>query len=163
PAATPALPKAPAAYSPPVHDPRAERVRRADEVRHEEEGASRPPDVSGGWRNSFSRYQARSSKDTVEIVLTETCRAPDCARRDTPNRTVFRGRLEGRRLVGVLPVRGALESGQGGGRCAALGGEFEIEGRLSDDGKTIVWGRAQLSLPEGCAPASISLGTWRRG
>jgi hypothetical protein len=157
-------PVAAPAYSPPLYDARAERARRADEVGHEkEEGAPRALDVSGGWHSRFSRYQARSSKDAIEIVLTETCRTPDCARRDTPNRTVFRGRLEGRRLVGVLPIRGALESDRGGGRCAAPGGEFGIEGTLSDDGKTIVWGRAQLPVPQGCAPASISLGTWRRG
>jgi len=148
----------------PAFDPLAERVRRADEVvRAKVKGAPHGPDVSGRWRNSFSWYEARSSKDAVEIVLVETCRTPDCVRREYPNRPVFRGRLEGKRLVGVVPIRSALESEQSGRRCATPTGEFQVEGSLSDDGNTIIWTHALLPVGEGCAPVSISLGTWRRG
>jgi hypothetical protein len=148
----------------PIYDPLAERVRRADEVeRGKDKGAPHGPDVSGRWRNSFSWYEARSSKDAIEIVLVETCRTPDCTRREYPNRPVFRGTLEGGRLVGVVPIRSALESNQSGRRCATPTGEFHIEGSLSGDGKTIIWRHTQLPVGEGCAPVSISLGTWRRG
>ena len=147
----------------PAFDPSPERVRRADEVKHgKEKIAPHGPDVSGGWRNSFSRYEARSAKDAIEIVLVETCRSPDCIRREYPNRPVFRGRLEERRLVGVVPIRDTLESEQSGRHCATPAGEFRVEGRLSDDGNTIVWRHAQIPVGEGCAPVSISLGTWRR-
>ncbi|TMH39195.1 MAG: hypothetical protein E6H56_12775 [Betaproteobacteria bacterium] len=148
----------------PAFDPWPERVRRADEVRSgKEKGAPHGPDLSGSWRNSFSRYEARSSKDAVEIVLVETCRTPDCIRREYPNRLVFRGRLESGRLVGVLPMRGAIESEQDGRHCTTPAGEFRVEGSLSGDGNIIVWRPAQLPVGEGCAPVSISLGTWRRG
>jgi hypothetical protein len=148
----------------PAFDPLADRVRRADEVRSGgEKTAPHGADVSGRWRNSFSWYEARSSKDAVEMVLVETCRTPDCIRREYPNRPVFRGRLQDKRLVGVLPIRSAIESDQGGRRCATPAGEFPVEGSLSDDGNTIVWRHAQLPVGEGCAPVSISLGTWRRG
>ncbi len=109
------------------------------------------------------RADASSSKDAIEIVLVETCRTPDCIRREYPNRPVFRGKLQDGRLVGVLPIRSAIESEQGGRRCATPAGEFPVEGSLSDDGNTIVWRHAQLPVGEGCAPVSISLGTWRRG
>ncbi|HKC53050.1 MAG TPA: hypothetical protein VKC33_00210 [Burkholderiales bacterium] len=152
------------AQTAPVYDPSPERVRRADDVKHRrEKAAPHGPDVSGRWRNSFSWYEARSSKDAVEIVLVETCRTPDCIRREYPNRPVFRGRLEGSRLVGVVPIRSALESEQSGRHCATPTGEFHIEGSLSDDGRAIVWRHAQLPVGEGCAPVTISLGTWRRG
>src|SRR5207245_2568408 len=148
----------------PAFDPWPERVRRADEVRSgKEKGAPHGPDLSGSWRNSFSRYEARSSKDAIEIVLVETCRTPDCIGREYPNRPVFRGRLEGRRLVGVVPIGTALESEQNGKRCATPAGEFPVEGQVSDDGNTITWKYAQLPVSEGCAPAGVSLGTWRRG
>jgi hypothetical protein len=146
----------------PIYDASPERVRRADEVKSGKE-APHGPEVSGRWRNSFSWYEARSSKDAVEIVLVETCRTPDCIRREYPNRPVFRGRLQDRRLVGVLPIRSAIESEQGGRHCATPAGEFPVEGSLSDDGNTIVWRRAELPVGEGCAPVSISLGTWHRG
>jgi len=147
----------------PAFDPSPERVRRADEVKHgKEKGPPHGPDVSGSWRNSFSRYEARSSKDAIEIVLVETCRTPDCIRREYPNRPVFRGRLESGRLVGVLLIPSAIESEQSGRHCTTPAGEFRVEGRLSDDGNTIVWRHAQLPVGEGCAPVSISLGTWRR-
>jgi len=152
------------AQTAPVYDPSPERVRRADEVRHgKEKAAPRGADVSGRWRNSFSWYEARSSKDAVEIVLVETCRTPDCIRREYPNRPVFRGKLQDRRLVGVVPIRSALESEQSGRHCATPTGEFHIEGSLSGDGRTIVWRHTQLPVGEGCAPVTISLGTWRRG
>jgi hypothetical protein len=146
----------------PTYDPSPERVRRADEV-NKGKAAPHGPGVSGRWRNSFSWYEARSSKDAVEIVLVETCRTPDCIRREYPNRPVFRGKLQDRRLVGVLPIRSAIESEQGGGHCVMPAGEFPVEGSLSDDGNTIVWRHAELPVGEGCAPVSISLGTWRRG
>ncbi len=147
----------------PAFDPSPERVRRADEVKYRrEEGMRHRPDVSGRWRNSFSRYEALSSKDTIEIVLVETCRTPDCIRREYPNRPVFRGRLRDRRLLGVLPIRSALESEQSGRHCATPTGEFPVEGTVSDDGNTIVWRHAQIPVGEGCAPVSVSLGTWRR-
>ena len=148
----------------PVYDPLAERVRRADEVgRTKEKDALHGPDISGKWRNSFSWYEVRSSKDGIEIVLSETCRTPDCIRREYPNRPVFRGRLEGRRLVGVVPIPNAIESEQSGRHCATSAGEFSMEGSVSDDWNTIVWRHAQLPVGESCAPVSISLGTWRRG
>ena len=50
-----------------------------------------------------------------------------------------------------------------GTRAAVTAGEFPVEGSLSDDGNTIVWRHAELPVGEGCAPVSISLGTWRRG
>lgn len=148
----------------PLYDPSPERVRRADEVkRGKEKGAPRGADVSGSWRNSFSRYEARLSKDAIEIVLVETCRTPDCVRREYPNRPVFRGRLQDKRLVGVVPIRSAIESEQSGRHCSTPTGEFQVEGTVSDDGNRIVWTHAQLPVGEGCAPVSISLGTWRRG
>jgi hypothetical protein len=147
----------------PIYDPLAERVRRADQVQSgKEKSAPHGPDVSGRWRNSFSWYEARPSKDAIEIVLVETCRTPDCIHREYPNRPVFRGRLEGSHLVGVVPIRNALESEQSGRHCATPAGDFHIEGSLSDDGKIIVWRHTQLPAGEGCAPVSISLGTWRR-
>jgi len=146
----------------PIYDPWPERVRRADEVK-QGKAAPHGPEVSGRWRNSFSWYEARATKDAIEIVLVETCRSPDCIRREYPNRPVFRGRLQDGRLVGVVPIRSAIESEQGGRHCATPAGEFPVEGSLSDDGNTIVWRHAQLPLGEGCAPVSISLGTWRRG
>jgi hypothetical protein len=145
---------------PPYFDARPDRVRRADEVRPLEEG---PEAISGRWRNSFSWYELSASKDAVEIALVETCRTPDCLRREYPSRKVFHGRLEGNRLVGVVPVRNAIESEQNGRRCGTPAGEFPVEGRVSDDRRAIVWRNAQLPVVEGCAPVSISLGTWRRG
>jgi hypothetical protein len=146
------------------YDPLAERVRRVDEVaRAKEKIAPHGPDVSGRWRNSFSWYEVLSSRGAVEIVLVETCRTPDCIRREYPNRPVFRGRLQDRRLVGVVPIRSALESEQNGRHCATPPGEFQVEATVSDEGNAIVWRQAQLPVGEGCAPVSISLGTWRRG
>jgi hypothetical protein len=145
---------------PPVYDPRPDRVRRADEVKPLEEG---PEVISGRWRNSFSWYEVRTSKEAIQIALVETCRTPDCLRREYPNRPVFLGRLEGSRLVGVVPIRTPIESEQNGRRCGTPAGEFPVEGRVSEDRRAIVWRSAQLPVGEGCAPVSISLGTWRRG
>lgn len=146
---------------PPYFDARPDRVRREDEVKPLEEAPARA--ISGRWRNSFSWYDVRVSKDAIQIALVETCRTPDCMRREYPNRPVFLGRLEGKRLVGVVPIRNPIESEQNGKRCGTPAGEFHVEGLLSDDRNAIVWGNAQLPVAEGCAPASISLGTWRRG
>jgi hypothetical protein len=167
----PDLPTAPAAIAPPrvapeiakvspYFDARPDRVRRADEVRPLEEG---PEAISGRWRNSFSWYQLIATKDSVEIDLVESCRTPDCLRKEFPNRAVFVGKLEGSRLVGVVPIRKAIESEQSGKHCGTPAGEFPVEGRVSDDRSAIVWRNAQLPAAEGCAPVSISLGTWRRG
>ena len=145
---------------PPYFDARPDRVRRADEVKPFQEG---PEGISGRWRNSFSWYQLIATKDSIEIDLVETCRTPDCLRKEYPNRPVFLGKLEGNRLVGVVPIRSAIESEQNGKRCGTPAGEFQIEGRVSDDRSAIVWRNAQLPVAEGCAPVSISLGTWRRG
>ena len=105
----------------------------------------------------------RVSKDSIQISLVETCRTPDCLRREYPNRPVFLGKLEGSRLVGVVPIRNAIESEQNGRRCGTQAGEFPVEGRVSDDRRSIIWRNAQLPVGEGGAPVSISLGTWRRG
>jgi hypothetical protein len=146
---------------PPDLDARPDRVRRADEVKSLESASAQP--ISGRWRNSFSWYDVRVSKDAIQIALVETCRTPDCLRREYPNRPVFLGKLEGNRLVGVVPIRNAIESEQNGRHCGTPAGEFQVEGRVSDDRNAIVWGNAQLPVAEGCAPVSISLGTWRRG
>ncbi len=154
----PALPPA----GMPLFDPLADRARRADEMKPANEAAE-PREISGKWRNSFSWYELRATRDAVEIVLAETCRTPDCIRREYPNRPVFHGRLEGRRLVGVVPIRTALESEQNGRRCATPVGEFPAEGSVSEDGNAIAWKPVQIPVGEGCAPVGISLGTWRRG
>jgi hypothetical protein len=146
---------------PPYFDAQPDRVRRADQVKPLEKAPAEA--LAGRWRNAFSWYDVRVSKDAIQIALVETCRTPDCMRRDYPNRPVFLGRLDGDRLVGVVPIRNAIESEQNGRRCGTPAGEFQIEGRLSDDHSAIVWRNAQLPVAEGCAPVSISLGTWRRG
>jgi hypothetical protein len=148
------------AKAPPYFDARPDRVRRADEVKPLEGG---PEAISGRWRNSFSWYQLIATRDSVEIDLVETCRAPDCLRKDYPGRAIFLGKLEGNRLVGVVPIRSPIESEQNGKHCGTPAGEFPVEGRVSDDRSAIVWRNAQLPAVEGCAPVSISLGTWRRG
>jgi hypothetical protein len=146
---------------PPYFDASPDRVRRADEVKPVEKAPGQS--VYGRWRNAFSRYQVVALKDAIQIDLVETCRTPDCLHREYPNRPVFLGRLEGDRLVGVVPVRRAIESEQNGKHCGTPAGEFPVEGRLSGDGNSIVWRNASLPVAEGCAPVSISLGTWRRG
>ena len=145
---------------PPYFDASPDRVRRADQVKPLEGG---PEAISGRWRNSFSWYQLIATRDSVEIELVETCRTPDCLRKDYPHRAIFLGRLEGNRLVGVVPIRSPIESEQNGKHCGTPAGEFPVEGRVSGDRSAIVWRNAQLPAVEGCAPVSISLGTWRRG
>jgi hypothetical protein len=163
----PPAPKAPAnaapatAKVPPYFDALPDRVRRTDEVRPRKQAPGQA--ISGRWRNSFSWYQVVASNDAVEIDLVETCRTPDCLRREYPNRPIFVGKLEGDRLVGVVPIRRAIESEQNGNHCGTPAGEFPVEGRLSVDRNSIVWRSASLPVAEGCAPVSISLGTWRRG
>lgn len=146
---------------PPLYDPRADRVRRADEVKPSEKSPEQA--ISGRWRNSFSWYELSASKDAIAIALVETCRTPDCLRREYPKRPVFFGKLEGNRLVGVVPIRKAIESEQNGRHCGTPAGEFHVEGVVAGDRSAIVWRNAQLPVVEGCAPVSISLGTWRRG
>jgi len=145
---------------PPYFDGRPDRTRHADEVKPLQGGTEA---ISGRWRNSFSWYDVRVSKDAVQIALVETCRTPDCMRKDYPNRAIFLGKLDGNRLLGVVPIRNAIESEQNGRHCGTPAGEFPVEGRISDDRSAIVWRNAQLPAVEGCAPVSISLGTWRRG
>jgi hypothetical protein len=146
---------------PPNFDARPDRVRRADEVKPLE--ATPAQVLSGRWHKSFSWYDVRVSKDAIQIALVETCRTPDCLRKEYPNRAVFLGKLEGNRLVGVVPIRSPIESEQNGRHCGTPAGEFHVEGRVSDGRNSIVWGNAQLPVVEGCAPVSVSLGTWRRG
>ena len=162
---SPPVPSASARTAPesakvPIYDALPDRVRRADEFRPPIKGPER---ISGRWRNSFSWYEVSVSKDAIRIALVETCRTPDCLRRDHPNRPVFLGRLEGDRLVGVVPIRKAIESEQNGRHCGTPAGEFPVEGVVAGDRSTIAWRNATLPVIEGCAPASISLGTWRRG
>jgi len=148
----------------PVYDPSAERARRADEVRSGKgKGTPGGRDVTGRWRTPFSWYEAKGAQGAIEIVLVEICRTPDCQRKDHPNRPVFRGRLEGNRLIGVVPIATTAESEQNGRRCATPTGEFPAEGSLAEDGRTIRWRPLQIPVGEGCAPVGISLGTWRRG
>jgi hypothetical protein len=147
----------------PVYDPSAERVRRADEMkRAKEKGAPGGRDVTGRWRTAFSWYEAKAAQGAIEIVLVETCTTPDCRRKDHPNRPVFRGRLEGSRLIGVVPITTAVESEQNGRHCATPTGEFPAEGSFAKDGGTIRWKPLQIPVGEGCAPVGLSLGTWRR-
>jgi hypothetical protein len=152
------------AHGEPLYDPRADRVRRADEVKHgKEKGSLGGRDVVGRWRTPFSWYEARQVQGTIEIVLVATCRTPDCLHKDHPNRAVFHGKLEGSRLIGMVPIGTAVESEQDGRHCATPTGEFPAEGSLAEDGGTISWKPVRIPVGEGCAPAGISLGTWRRG
>ncbi len=114
------------------------------------------------WRNAFSRYEVRKSAQAIEIALVETCATPDCSRKAYPNRPVFRGRLEGERLIGIVLIHAAVESVQDGIRCATSAGEFPIEGKLSGDGRRITWGKAEFPVQQGCRVPVLSLGTWRR-
>ena len=146
---------------PPYFDARPDRVRRGDEVKPLEKTPEQA--ISGRWRNSFSWYEVSVAKDAIQIALVETCRTPDCLHREYPNRPVFLGKLEGNRLVGVVPIRKAIESEQNGRHCGTPAGEFHVEGVVAGDRSTIAWRNAQLPVVAGCAPVSISLGTWRRG
>ncbi len=120
------------------------------------------PDLVARWRNAFSRYELRKSAQTIEIVLVESCASADCSRKTYPNRPVFRGRHEERRLVGMVLIHTAVESWQDGIRCTTPAGELPIEGVLSADGQWITWGTAEFPRQQGCHPAFLSLGFWRR-
>lgn len=150
--------------------------RRAEEAWREREQAEREAQPRSGketpsatrlelaarWRNAFSWYEVRKSAQAIEIVLAETCATADCSRKTYPNRLVFRGRLEGRRLLGVVLIHVAVEAWQNSTRCPTPAGEFPIEGKLSGDGQWITWGTAEIPSQQGCRAPSLSLGTWRR-
>jgi hypothetical protein len=149
---------------------------RAEQARREREEAGREaearsgkeissatrPELAGRWRNAFSWYEVRGSAQTIEVVLAETCATADCSRKAFPNRPVFRGRLEGGRLIGVVLIHVAVESWQGSTRCSTPAGEFPIQGKLSGDGQRITWGKAELPAQQGCRAPLLSLGTWKR-
>jgi len=181
PDAPPAARQAPGIPPPSIHSPPAPSYdvggrRRAEEARQERDEAERAaqarsgketplaprPDLAVRWRNAFSWYEVRKSAQALEIVLVETCATADCSRKAYPNRPVFRGRLEGERLIGVVLVHAAVESAQDGIRCSTPAGEFPIEGKLSGDGRRITWGKAELPVQQGCRAPMLSLGTWRR-
>lgn len=181
PEAPPAALQSPAIPPPSIHSPAAPRYdvsgrRRADEARQERDEAAREaqarsgkespsttrPDLAVRWRNAFSWYEVRKSAQALEIVLVETCATPDCSRKSYPNRTVFRGRLEGERLIGVVLIHAAVESVQDGILCHTPAGEFAIEGKLSGDGRRISWGKAGLPAQQRCRAPLLSLGSWRR-
>jgi hypothetical protein len=166
----------PSIYSPP--DPsydvsgrrRAEQARRAREQAEREAQArsrketpsTRRPDLAVRWRNAVSRYEVLKSAQAIEIVLVETCATADCSRKAYPKRLVFRGRLEGGELIGVVLIHVAVESRQNGTRCSTPAGEFPIKGKLSGDGLWIRWGKAEFPAQPGCRAPLLSLGTWRR-
>lgn len=177
----------PAARQPPapppasIHSPSAPSYgvsgrRRAEETRSEREQVEREaeapsgketpaaarPVLAGRWRNAFSWYEVRSSAQAIEIVLVETCATADCSRKAYPHRPVFRGRLEGNRLIGVVLIHVAVDSSQDGIRCSTPAGEFPIEGTLSRDGRRINWGKAEFPSQQGCRAPVLSLGSWRR-
>jgi len=151
-------------------------TRRAEEVRREREEAEREaqsrsgtetpsaanPALAANWRNAYSRYEVHGSGNAIEIVLVDTCATPECSRRTYPNRTVFRGRFEGGRLIGVVRIHAAVETAKGGSDCPAPSGEFPIEGKLSGDGRRIFWGNAEFPARQGCRTPSLSLGAWKR-
>jgi hypothetical protein len=150
--------------------------RRAEEAQREREEAEREAqarsgegtplatrlDLAARWRNAFSSYEVRKSAQAIEIVLVETCATADCSRKTYPNRLVFRGRLEGGRLIGVVLIHAAVESWQNSTRCSTPAGEFPIKGKLSGDGQWIRWGKAEFPAQQGCRAPLLSLGTWRR-
>lgn len=149
---------------------RTEQVRRArEEAEREAQARSRKetalatrPDLAARWRNAFSRYEVRKSAQAIEIVLVETCVTVDCSRKTYPNRPVFRGKLEGGWLIGVVPIHAAVESWQESTRCSTPAGEFPIKGKLSGDGQWITWGKAEFPAQQGCRAPLLSLGTWER-
>jgi hypothetical protein len=175
----PSIARPPAAVAPPPaaavpaygtgEKRRAEQSRqeRAQAARESESrGVAGPPKAAPGlapaWRNAVSRYQVRASGGAIEIVLAETCASSDCAFKNRPDRTVFRGKLDQDRLVGVIVIRSPVEVTQNGNRCSTPAGEFPIEGRISADGGRITWGDADLPAQPGCRPALLSLGVWER-
>jgi hypothetical protein len=169
-------PPPPSIQSPPAPSYGVSDRRRAEQARRERDEAEREAQAIGGkgtppatraelavrWRNEFSWYEVRKSGQAIEIVLVETCATADCSRKAYPNRPVFRGRLEGGRLIGVVLIRAAVESWQDSTRCSTPAGEFPIAGKLSDDGQWITWGKAEFPSQPGCRVPLLSLGTWRR-
>ena len=150
--------------------------RRADEARRDREQAERgaqargagdtpaagPQDLAARWRNAVSRYELRKSGQAIEFVLVETCATADCSRTNYPSRPVFRGRLEGGRLIGVVLIHAAIESWQGETRCTTAAGEFPIMGKLSGDGQSITWEKAEFPPQPECRAPALSLGSWQR-
>jgi hypothetical protein len=150
--------------------------RRAEEARWEREQAQREAQARSGkepsaaahphlalrWRNALSSYEVRKSAQAIEIVLVETCASADCSRREYPRRPVFRGKLEGNRLIGVVLIHAAVESSQGSTHCPTPAGEYPIAGKLSGDGLWITWGKAEFPAQQGCGAPLLSLGSWRR-
>ncbi|MBE0625570.1 MAG: hypothetical protein IH606_12235 [Burkholderiales bacterium] len=136
---------------------------RAAQVR---DGKATPPAPSGDlaprWRNAVSWYEVRGSAQALEIVLVETCAMADCSRKTFPNRPVFRGRVEGDWLLGVVLIRAAIESRQDETPCPSLAGEFPVKGRISGDHRWISWKPAEFPTRLGCSASTLSLGTWRR-
>ncbi len=181
PDAPPAARPSPVVPPPSIQAPPAPRYdaggrRRAEEARREREEAEREaqarsgretspatrPELAVRWRNAFSWYEVRRSEQAIEIVLVETCATTDCSRKAYPKRPVFRGRLEGGDLIGVVLIHAAVESSQGNTRCSTPVGEFPITGKLSGDGVWISWGKAEFPAQEGCRAPVLSLGTWKR-
>ena len=149
---------------------------RAEEAQREREEAAREAlaregketpaaplrDLAGQWRNAVSWYEVRKSAQTIEIVLVETCATADCSRRVYPNRPVFRGRVEGDWLIGVLLIRSAIESSRDSARCSIPAGEFPIKGKVSSDRRRITWDKVEFPTKQGCRTPMLSFGTWRR-
>ena len=140
-----------------------EQAEREAQVRSGKETPStRRPELAPRWRNAFSWYEVRKSAQAIEIVLVETCATADCSRKAYPKRPVFRGRLQGGELIGVVLIHVAIESWQNGTRCSTPAGEFPIKGKLSGDGLWIRWGKAEFPAQPGCSAPLLSLGTWKR-
>ena len=172
---SPAFPP-PSIHSPPAPDYGVGGGRRAEEARREREQAEREAQARSGkevppaarselavrWRNAVSWYELRTSAQAIEIVLAETCATADCSRRTYPNRPVFRGTVEGDRLIGVVLIHAAVESGQDSTRCSTPAGEYPIKGKISGDGQRITWEKAEFPAQQGCRAPLLSLGTWRR-
>jgi hypothetical protein len=141
---------------------REEAQREAQSRSGKETSPAPRPDFAMRWRNAFSWYEVRKSARAIDIVLAETCATADCSRKAYPNRPVFRGTLEGSRLIGVVLIHAAVESWQDGRRCTTPAGEFPITGTLAGDGQGITWGRAEFPPQQGCSTPVLSLGKWRR-
>jgi hypothetical protein len=172
---SPAFPP-PSIQSPPAPSYSVGGRRRAEEAQWERDEAAREaqsrsgnetspatrPELAMRWRNAFSWYEVRKSAQAIDIVLVETCATADCSRKAYPNRQVFRGTLEGGRLIGVVLIHAAVESWQDSTRCTTPAGEFPIIGNLSGDGQRITWGSAEFPAQQGCRAPLLSLGRWRR-
>jgi len=166
----------PSIQSPPAPDYGVGGRRRAEEARWEREQAEREaqarsggepspaarPQLAPRWRNALSSYEVRKSVQAIEIALVETCATADCSRKAYPNRPVFRGKLEGDRLIGVVLIHAAVESSQGSTRCPTPAGAYPIVGKLSGGGLWITWGKAEFPAQQGCLAPLLSLGSWAR-